>query len=262
MGAFDRLFGENNKKKDEVSEEESSRGLTVTRHVVFGVNSTVIEMYREKETDATDLDIVAVAMGKVAGSVDDVIINKKGSIYPSEKLKLKLCSWSIWLDKSGGLFVTEPVQGEKESDILHGAIYLGSIPYLQYMAAVCLKLGLDSGNISVSKLSELDAYIFPLPSKGAMRFCAGCGRSIFGETPKLTSLSKSNEVSIKTLCSQNCAKPFVQSFIDRKICVWCGRKASAQSWKLGGFGEPYCCDDCWSAAGRAMFWFEFQQGNI
>lgn len=54
----------------------------------------------------------------------------------------------------------------------------------------------------------------------------------------------------------------VKSFLDRKVCICCGKKADPQSWKLGGLGEPYCSEECYSAAGRAMFTFEFRQGNI
>lgn len=258
MGIFDRLSEKNNKREEEMFQQKSSDVLRAIRHVVFALTSDVVEEY--KKSNVTPLDIVAVFMGKAEGSMEDVKIDQE-RIYPSDKLRAKLFSWSVWLTKSGALIVTQPATGEKEWDMLEGATYLGSVPYLQYMTVVCLKLGLDPDNIVVSELkgiSEPDSiYVLPT-SRGTTRVCGGCGRRISGETPKLVSL-RSNEVLIKPFCSQNCATPIVKSFIDRSVCVWCGKKADSRSWKLGGFGEPYCCEDCYSAAGKAMFWFEFHQ---
>lgn len=85
---------------------------------------------------------------------------------------------------------------------------------------------------------------------------------MIGETAKLVSLSGPKEVIIRPYCSKKCAATTVKSFIDGRICIWCGKEADPISWELGGFGEPYCCKECWSAAGRAMFDFEFLEGNI
>lgn len=94
------------------------------------------------------------------------------------------------------------------------------------------------------------------------RSCESCGKPLFGETAKLVSQSGPNQVLVRAYCSLECADPLVKSFLDRKVCIWCGKKADPQSWKLGGLGEPYCSEECYSAAGRAMFTFEFRQGNI
>lgn len=83
-----------------------------------------------------------------------------------------------------------------------------------------------------------------------------------GETPKLVSLMESDRVLVRVYCSQECANPTVQLFIDRGKCIWCGGNADPNSWKLGGFGEPYCSQECYRAAGIAMSDFELRQGNI
>jgi hypothetical protein len=94
------------------------------------------------------------------------------------------------------------------------------------------------------------------------RYCEGCGQLMHGETPKLVSLVEPNRILVRPYCSQKCAAPTVKSFIARRKCTWCGGDADPRTWKLGSFGEPYCHEECYRAAGAAMFDFEFRQGNI
>ena len=98
--------------------------------------------------------------------------------------------------------------------------------------------------------------------KGSPRKCEGRGKVMYGETPKLLSLVGPNQVLVRPYCSRKCAEPLVNSYLERKLCIWCGKEASPQSWKLGGYGEPYCSENCYREAGREMFRFEFRQGNI
>ncbi len=98
--------------------------------------------------------------------------------------------------------------------------------------------------------------------KKSKRKCEGCGKTMYGETPKLVSLIGPNQVLVRPYCSQECADPIVKSFIERKLCIWCGNQTEPESWKLGGYGEPYCSPKCYSEAGKEMFRFELHEGNI
>jgi tetratricopeptide (TPR) repeat protein len=106
---------------------------------------------KEFEKDATPLDIIAISMGKLQGSEEDIKIDQSGYIYSSNKLKANLTFWSVWLTKHESIVVTQPTIGERESDLLKDSIYLGSVPQLQYLTAVCLKLGLNSENIALTQ---------------------------------------------------------------------------------------------------------------
>lgn len=147
MEIFNKLFGKKNKREEQGSQQESSDEPVTIRHVVFALTSVVV---KEFEKDASPLDIIAVSMGKLQGSMEDVKIHQSG-IYASDKLRANLSSWSVWLTKDGSVVVTRPAIGEKESDMLKGTTYLGPVPQLQYLTAVCKKLGLDPYNIVVSE---------------------------------------------------------------------------------------------------------------
>jgi hypothetical protein len=120
------------------------------------------------------------------------------------------------------------------------------------------------GNIK-SKGTKSNEYLYAYSREGkagTTRKCEGCGKSMIGETAKLVSFSGPKQVLVRPYCSQNCADPIVKSFVDQKVCIWCGKKANPKTWELGGLGEPYCCKECYDAAGKAMCLFEMRQGNI
>lgn len=148
MRRLDKLSEEKN-EREEGTQQESLDHSVATRHVVFALSSAVVKYYEKK--DATPLDIIAVSMGKLQGSMEDVEFTQGGHIRPSDKLRANLSSWNVWLTKDGSVVVTRPAIGEKESDMLKDATHLGPVPQLQYLTAVGKKLGLDPYDIVVEE---------------------------------------------------------------------------------------------------------------
>jgi tetratricopeptide (TPR) repeat protein len=96
------------------------------------------------------------------------------------------------------------------------------------------------------------------------RNCFHCGKALTGETGKILSKNPSNakEIVVRSFCGYDCASTTVNNFIGNSTCVWCGKVFDIGDSVKGSYGEPYCTKDCWSEAGRAMFWFEFREGNM
>jgi hypothetical protein len=89
------------------------------------------------------------------------------------------------------------------------------------------------------------------------RVCDVCGKPIQGTVPKLVTRVDERDVLVRCFCSGgSCAEVRAKEFAEQQVCVWCGRRAEPDSWKLGGLGEPYCSPACYSDAGRAMTRFE------
>ncbi len=156
MGILRKLFAKENEREEEGSRQEFSDEPATTRHVVFALSSAGFKDL-EKETPLDTPGIIAASMGVLQASVDDVRLGERGQIYPIDKLRARLSSCSVWLAKDGSAVVTRPSIGEKESDMLKGAKYLGPFPRFIYLTVVCEKLGLDPHNIIIEEEEERPA---------------------------------------------------------------------------------------------------------
>jgi len=165
MGIFDKLLGKKNKRKEQDSQQEPSDEPEIIRHVFFTLNSVFLKDF-DNEKEATPLVIVAMSLGSLQASKGDLKIDQRGRIYPSDKLRANLSSWSVWLAKDGSVVVTRPATGEKESDMLEGATYLGLVPKFVYLSAVCNELGLDPLSLAVSEEEVKEYEAKELEAKG------------------------------------------------------------------------------------------------
>jgi hypothetical protein len=88
-----------------------------------------------------------------------------------------------------------------------------------------------------------------------MTTCETCHAPIANPSaaPNIMSQAGLNQVRVKAFCSPGCKDAFVAALVRSATCAWCDGPILTTTSRTGGLGEPYCSEDCFSAAGRAMF---------